>query len=268
MQLQVLSYNTHGLPWSRDTSKEITKWLRTLKPSIICIQEAFTESARTYYKKQLELEGYNVYTPRDTGVAFLSSGLVTAILEKDYDILSDCFCSYQTMHYVEFFANKGFHVLRLYDKRTGKKVTIANTHMQSDTEIAWLYGKGITDKIRVAQFNQIYKFFENDKVPVFLIGDLNCEVSPHPYLRFLHPHQNLQLKKRTFYKTGEDLDHVAWFPLQWAKPNCMFCDIIRSGPQVDYCSIFEKPWSDHAPLLLNIRLPVLTTSSIPSNQKS
>ena len=119
---------------------------------VVCIQEVFTEKARTHYATNLSAVGYNVFIPRDTDVSFLSSGLLTAVLESKYDIISDCFCSYQTMHYVEFFANKGFHILRLYDKQSGRRITIANTHMQSDTEFAWLFGTAKTDSVREAQF--------------------------------------------------------------------------------------------------------------------
>jgi hypothetical protein len=200
-----------------------------------------------------------VRIPNDHPVALLSSGLVTAVLRRDYTVLSECFCPYMDFHNVEWFANKGFHTLRLRSVSTGCRVDIMNTHTQSDTEISWIFGREITHSIRRRQIDQIVRFTDNSRIPVLIAGDLNCEVSPHPHVRFLHPYTDTRLRKATFYHTGENLDHVAWLPLQWADPGCTFCDIERRGPRLLSCKIFEKPWSDHAPVLLDVAVTTPTT---------
>lgn len=256
MRCQILTYNTHGLPWSRDESKPICGWIKRIRPEIVFLQEVFVESIRTYYKEQLELLGYKVCIPNDTDVTLLSSGLVTAVSEKVYHVKSECFCAYQQYHNVEWFANKGFHVLRLIHTPSGRHINIVNTHTQSDTEVSWFFGRAIVARVRRAQIEQILGFFGEQRVPVLVGGDLNCEHSPHPHLRFLHPASQTRIRKATFYSTGEDLDHFGWLPLQWAHPDCAFCNIDKLGPRLEACSVFHVPWSDHAPVLATIFVPI------------
>lgn len=254
MLCQILTYNTHGLPWSRDESKQISSWIKKLKPPIVCLQEAFTERARDYYKKQLELYGYSIIIPNDKDVSVLNSGLVTGFLTSQYELVSACFCPFLEFHNVEIAANKGFHTLRLRCKQTHNLINIVNTHTQSDTEISWWFGPKVTMNIRKKQFSQMINFFEHDKTPTLVAGDLNCEYSPHPHLRFLQIPGSL-IRKNTFYSTGEDLDHIGWFPLQWTSPSCAFCNIDVMGPQFKKCIVFQAPWSDHAPLFATIYVP-------------
>jgi len=254
MDCEILSYNTHGLPWSRDTSKDIVGWIRTVLPKIICLQEVFCISARNYYKEQLERLGYKVSLPNDLNVTVLPSGLLIAVFESEFRILSECFCSFQDYHNVEWLANKGFHVVRI-QHTSGRTLQIGNTHTQSNTEISWWFGSTASD-IRKKQFAQMLRYFSFTRDPVLIAGDMNCEQSPHSHLRFLHPVGRDSLeKKHTFYSTGEDLDHVGWIPLQWSKRGCHYCDINKLGPRMTTCTVFQKPWSDHAPVLAKIYLP-------------
>ena len=254
MNCQILTYNTHGLPWSRDTSKDIVAWIRKVMPSIICLQEIFCLHTRKFYVEQFERIGYSVSVPNDTNVTWLPSGLLIAVLESDYTIENSCFCSFQDYHNVEWFANKGFHVVNLRHS-SGRRLRIANTHTQSNTEISWWFGSTASN-IRKKQFAQMLQYFSHIRDPVLIAGDMNCDESPHSHLRFLHPLDRSPLqKKHTFYSTGEDLDHIGWIPLQWAKPGCHHCDINRLGPQMIGCEVFQKPWSDHAPVLATVFVP-------------
>jgi exonuclease III len=229
-----------------------------MQPSVVCLQEVFVDPIRAYYKHTLELMGYTVCIPRDTGISFISSGLVTAVHNSEYKFLNECFCPYQNFHNVEFFANKGFHVLRLFHKASQRHVNIVNTHAQSDHELSWLFGTKKVSKIRRQQMEQILHYFENEPHPVLVAGDLNCEYSPHPHLRFLHPESPIRMRKATFYSTGEDLDHFGWLPLQWAHPHCTFCNIDRLGPRLEACTVYTVPWSDHAPVIASIFVPLQT----------
>ena len=259
MECEILSYNTHGLPWSRDTTNDIVSWLIEINPEIICLQEVFCEANRQIYKKRLERSGYCVSIPNDLNITALSSGLMIAALEQKYSIISECFCSYQDYHNIEIFANKGFHVVKLLEKKSNNIIQIANTHTQSSTEITFLFEQ-IVSNMRFKQVAQMLSYFSYTSHPVLIVGDMNCEHSPHPHLRFLKSQDE---KKHTFYSTGEDLDHVCWIPLQWAKPNCGYCDIRQFGPHMKSCEVYQKSWSDHAPIRSRIYIPKRTI--VPSS---
>ena len=256
MFLTVLTYNTHGLPWSRDTSVEICEWLKERRPQIICLQEVFVNANRQYYKEHLERNGYRVCLPRDGGVAVVNSGLLTAFLSVRFEYVNECFYPYLDYHNIEIFANKGFYTTTLRERMSRRVVVIANTHTQSDTELGWIIGRKGTHAIRKAQHQQILNTLTT-KEAVLIVGDMNCERSPEPLIRYMTPVDESRLKKATFYSTGEDLDHIAWFPLQWTRPNCKFCDFVRQGPRLMNCQVFQKPWSDHAPVLFSVFLPLM-----------
>ena len=156
---------------------------------------------------------------------------------------------------MEWIANKGFHCVTLRHKPSGRRVIIVNTHTLSDTELGWVFGFEYFAKLRKSQYEQIVRFFQTSRTPVLIAGDMNCELSPHPHLRFLHPVTGNLMRKATFHATGEDLDHVGWLPLQWAPPGCSFCDVVRRGPRLLLCKVFQKPWSDHAPVYYAVRIP-------------
>lgn len=254
MRCRILTYNVHGLPWSKNYSTEIIAWIKSIKPSILCLQEVFTEQNRAFYKEQLSRAGYTVIIPRDSNVSFLPSGLLTAFLDKEYTYISDCFCPYMTYYNVEILATKGFHAVRLKQRESAKILSIINTHTQSNTELSWLFGSKKVTESQKSQFEQMCKYVEGLNHPAILSGDMNCEHSPHPHVRFLHTRL---MKKHTFPKTGEDLDHIAWFPLQYAHIGCQFCDIERKGPYLESCEVIDIPFSDHCPLVATVQIPLL-----------
>jgi hypothetical protein len=256
MEVNILTYNTHGLPWSRDTKKEITAWIVQKQPDILCLQEVFTLKARHYYVKMLFNAGYTIITPNDQDVTVLPSGLLTGFKTSAYSLTSHVFCPYLSYHNVEALANKGFHLLRL-QSRKGLHIQIVNTHTQSNTEVSWWFGDRIIDIIRREQFQQILDFVHGVPYPVLICGDVNCPRSPHSDVRFLTPiHQNL-VQKATFYSTGEDLDNVGWILPQYAPKGCELCDVERFGPILTNCEIFQLPYSDHAPVLFDIVVPFI-----------
>jgi hypothetical protein len=209
---------------------------------------------REYYKEQLERYGYTVVCPSDTDIAWLPSGLLTAFLESEFTLVSSCFCTYTSYHNVECFANKGFHAVTLKN-RNDSPLMIINTHTQSTTFISWFFGDDIINTIRKQQFQQILRYVRGSFYPVLVIGDLNCEFSPHPYIRFLMNPNCTETKKHTFESTGEDLDHIGWIPLQYANPGCGYCDIEQHGPSMESCEIIPLPWSDHSPVFATVRIP-------------
>jgi exonuclease III len=241
MRIDILTYNIHGLPWARDHIESICNFLLEKMPPIICLQEVFLDRSRAFYKDFLEYLGYTVLIPRDDNVTLLPSGLLTAFKKTEFTVLSDCFCCFQDVHNVEWFANKGFHVARVIHRASRNVVSIVNTHTQSDTEVSWIFGRRIIAEIRKKQAMQMYTFLSVQKEPILITGDLNCETEPYEGLRFLHPPGCRPLKKRTFYSTGEDLDHIA-----------ALTD--RPLPHVTRCRIYDRPWSDHAPVVFSVQI--------------
>lgn len=251
MDFSILTYNTHGLPWSCNRSLEISNWIIRQRADIICLQEVFTEKARQTYVKVLSRHGYHVCIPNDAQDNWISSGLVTCFLKSKFTFISHVFCTFQHYHNVEWLANKGFLCVRLKGE---KPITILNTHTQSNTEASFLFGKKIIHTIREAQFKQMRDFCEGLQSRVFIVGDLNCDISPFYDVRFLNYLHNNLFHKSTFPETGEDLDHVAWILSQYAKPGCTMCDVERFGPQLLECKIHDIKLSDHAPIEFHIRL--------------
>ena len=236
MLCSILSYNIHGLPWSKCRVDAICEFVIRTRPQIVCFQEAFTETVRARICAALRRAGYIVCVPHDSGVTWLPSGLISAFLETDYDILSSCFCPYQHFHNVEWFANKGFFTLRLRERTSGRIFYVGNTHMQSNTEISWFFGSEVVRRIRLAQGNEIARYFASVREPWCVVGDFNCDSAPCANLRFLHPPgARAGVQKRTFYSTGEDLDHIA---------TGAHCKI----PLLKMCRIYDMPYSDHAPV--------------------
>jgi hypothetical protein len=222
----------------------------------------FRPRVLAYFKEKLEAVGYSVCLPKDDDVTLMKSGLLTACLVSEYEVLSTCFYPYLAFHNVEIFANKGFQTLTLRDRRCGRTFILANTHMQSDTEVTWFLGREGTYAVRKAQHQQIVDALMTAHDPAFLIGDLNIEHSPHSSVRYMTLPDESRLQKSTFYSTGENLDHCAWFPLQWAAtlasgPGCSFCDFNRRGPRMTRCIIYQLPLSDHAPVKFTFVIPRL-----------
>jgi endonuclease/exonuclease/phosphatase family metal-dependent hydrolase len=260
MLCHIITYNVHGLPWCKKWYPEIISWLQSKSVPVLCFQELFTTSGRDMFERGLSKQGYTVLRPHDEDVTLFPSGLLTAINTNEFHILSSCFCSYLTYTNVDRFANKGFFTVHVMDRKTGRKAYIVNTHMQSDWEGSILLGNKITKDVRRKQAEQILEYFQGVSDPVLLVGDLNQEYNPHPYLRFLHPPSKLPIRKATFIQTGEDLDHVAWLPLQWAsKEGCGFCDIQSRGPQLRICQVHALPWSDHAAVEVAVEVPTIPT---------
>ncbi len=252
--MHILTYNIHGLPWIRCNLDAMLDWLVSKRIPILCFQEVFTSSGRQKIQTYLEQHGYAVEIPRDDCCGLLNSGLVTAVHRASYTIRSAIFQPFMVYHNVDGFANKGFHSLKLQDP-SGSRVHIVNTHTQSDEEVLppWTT-KQFRQRIRHQQAEQIVQFHEGLKDPVLVAGDLNQETSLHPYLRSLHPPSSFPIKKATFFQTGEDLDHVAWMPVQWSTSmgGCGFCG--EYGPALTYCRVHTVQWSDHAPVEMKVDL--------------
>jgi hypothetical protein len=260
MIVRILTFNIRGLPWVRCPVEKIGAWIGEKQIPIVCFQEVFTASGRSKLKKILERHGYTVVIPRDDDVCLLPSGLLFAVLSTEFSIISDCFISFLHYRNVERFANKGFHSLLLRESAAPyRRIYVVNTHTQSDEEVLWITPKIVKDGIRKQQAAQIIAHFDKTPIPVLVVGDFNQESSLHPFLRTLHPPSALPIRKATFFRTGEDLDHIAWMPVQWtmaaavgSSEGCSFCGTF--GPQLIYCKVHEEAMSDHAAVEIHVQL--------------
>jgi endonuclease/exonuclease/phosphatase family metal-dependent hydrolase len=259
MKCHILTYNIHGLPWCKTDNQEIIQWIQSRKFPIVCFQELFTAKGKQLYSEKLSDAEYEVLFPMDEGVTLFPSGLCVCIQRPVYRVLDTFFRPFLTYNYSDRFANKGFFGIHLENRETGKRMYIVNTHVQSDWELTHLFGNSDTYKIRRNQAEQIVEFCEELRDPVLVVGDLNQETSLHAYLRFLHPITDLPLKKATFFQTGEDLDHICWLPLQYAKRGCGYCDIRRRGPQLLECVVHPHSWSDHAAVESRVFIPDISS---------
>lgn len=255
MQVHAITYNIRGLPWSRTPIEKILVWCLEQRVPILCFQEAFTETCREKIRACLERNGYRVILPHDTGVTLFPSGLITAIHPRAFQVISSCFQPFLHYHNAEVFANKGFQRLTLRHTSTGHRFHLINTHTQSDEEIFQWTRYSYKKWIRRKQAEEILEACRDFGEPVIVLGDFNQESSLHPHLRTLHPPSSLPMKKSTFFRTGEDLDHVAWMPLQWSKiiGGCGFCG--SYGPQLERCTVHDVTWSDHAPVEVVVGIP-------------
>jgi exonuclease III len=249
--MRLLSYNVHGLPWSKDQSASIVRYVSHIRPDVLCFQEVFTDKLRSYFSSELKAHGYTVVSPRDGGVTVLGSGLLIAFSTK-YTLLGDCFYPYTIYHDIEIGVNKGFQTVRLLSNE-GRRYIVANTHLQSTTAFNILDRSSTVPAVLKAQMAEIVRWLEPLKDPVILAGDMNCEYSPHPHVRFLH--HGSSVKKSTFPLTGEDLDHVAWIPTQWAPPGVSWCRFDTKGIRAATYSVDPVDYSDHFPILVDLVIP-------------
>jgi endonuclease/exonuclease/phosphatase family metal-dependent hydrolase len=251
MRLTVMTYNVHGLPWSKNQSAEIVRYISAVRPDVLSLQEVFTDVLRRFFSDSLTALGYTVVSPRDEGVTFIGCGLLTAFLSSKLRLVSSCFYPFTVYHNLEIGANKGFHTVRLEDTE-GRRVLLLNTHTQSDTLFSGFGFVSDVPTTRKAQFAEMVRWLEKDRDPVVLLGDMNCETSPHPHIRFLN---DSVARKSTFEKTGEDIDHVAWIPTQWAPMGTSWCGFPDAGIKAVKCRVDPVPYSDHFPVVVDLVIP-------------
>jgi hypothetical protein len=109
-----------------------------------------------------------------------------------------------------------------------------------------------TSAIRKAQFEELVRWLNSSRDPVIVTGDMNCEHSPCPSLRFL---RDESLRKVTFPLTGENLDHVAWLPTQWAPLGAAWCQFPQRGVRARSVRVDPVSYSDHFPVLVDLIIP-------------
>ena len=206
MNLNILTYNIHGMPWANTDMKRLFTWvLRDSQADIICLQELWSMKDRKILQDYLSVYDWKCLFPRDpcwlgSLLKGLDCGSGLAILYKpDIEIVSiPHFESFSEAAGVDKCITKGFYSLQM--KWKGHLFTLINTHFQSDfTEfpccrISYKFSR------RFQEFC-IYKFCKAQTTPTLVIGDLNQEHCD--FLKMLEPKKHI-----TFSETGEHLDHI------------------------------------------------------------
>lgn len=240
MNLKILSYNIHGLPWCGADIEAIAQWaFQESGAHIVCIQECFSMRQREAFQKAANLQGWTSHFPNDrswTGYCLrgLECGSGLCIFTNP-DIHVYGIPVYEPFFIaggVDRFVKKGFYRIHC---RIGKlDFHILNTHLQSDfTEIPNI--RINYPEIRDDQQFQMYSTAIKLQ-KVLLVGDMNMQT--FKWFVRLDPRHHI-----TFPETGEHLDHLLILAREKKTIQHM---------ETEYFD--EAPWSDHIPVLFSIKI--------------
>lgn len=240
MNLHILTYNIHGMPWANTDMKNLFTWVfETSTADILCFQELWSTTDRVLLQEYCKIYGWNVSFPRDScSLGYILKGLdcgsgLAVAYKSVYELVSTpLFIPFEEAAGVDKFITKGFYYLKF--KYQNKVFSLLNTHFQSDfTEIPCCR---INYKFsRLAQEFAIYSYAKRLQEPTLICGDLNQETC-----KFLH---FLEKKKHiTFTDTGEHLDHLCTLRGEQAfsLTESIYFDKIQ--------------YSDHIPVLFCLRM--------------
>jgi endonuclease/exonuclease/phosphatase family metal-dependent hydrolase len=200
MDLRVLTYNVHGLPWTRVPILPMLAWMsRRTSADVICLQEVFQRKAMTDLITYAPVYGYRALVPPDcvTPSCFANpSGLCTLV--KDSLFVSGWeFTPFDDAGGLEWFVQKG--VFRIECWKDDVRVDLFNTHFQSDvTEIPCLRIRH--QHTRDRQESQVELVASRSECPI-IAGDFNQSL--------FHTLERLDTTfHATFPETYEHLDHI------------------------------------------------------------
>jgi endonuclease/exonuclease/phosphatase family metal-dependent hydrolase len=200
MDLRVLTYNVHGLPWNRVPILPILAWIaRRTSADIVCFQEVFQRKALTELSTYAPVYGYRVLSPPEhvTSSCFANPSGLCTLVRRSIHITDWGFTPFTQSAGLEQFIRKG--IFRLECWKDTIRFDLFNTHFQSDvTEIPCLRIRH--QQIRDAQESQLERLLSRCECPI-VAGDFNQE-SFHTLERL---DQTLHV---TFPETEEHLDHI------------------------------------------------------------
>ena len=206
MELNILTYNIHGMPWANTDMKKLFTWVfQQSNADIVCLQELWSIQDRKILQEFTQVYGWKVSFPRDScWVGSLLKGLDCgsglAIAYKPFLEITEqpYFEPFPEAAGVDKFITKGFYAIKF--KLKEKSFKVVNTHFQSDFTELPCCRINYPFSRRFQEFC-IYKFCKEQTTPTLIIGDLNQE-----HCDFF---QMLELNKHiTFHETGEHLDHI------------------------------------------------------------
>lgn len=173
--LRILTWNVFMLPKpikssrQKERTKEIANYFQDSEADVIFLQEAFSGGFRKHIESSLqEKYPHSLQMKKKRGLLpIFGPGLM--VLAK-YPLKEIALDYYDKCSSFDCYASKGVHLIEL-TLPSGKKVQIANTHMQA--------GRGEKkEKIRHLQLMQIQDLLGKNLqpgVPQLLVGDLNID---------------------------------------------------------------------------------------------
>jgi exonuclease III len=235
MAVNLLTYNTHGLPWNRVKMPEIANWIFGLSNAdVVCLQEVFSKKDREYLVYRTEEEGWVALFPDDLGCIpglECSSGLMILVRPNLTIVGEPVFQPFKTCNGVDRFVSKGYFKVTLSNNL--HEFQLFNTHMQSDVTEFWCRRLNYV-WARCEQEKELFLEASKEELPVIL-GDINT--NRFEYFVPVDPDFHI-----TFPGTGEHLDHLLILDKDMHK--------IDYAPTVYHMNV---PWSDHIPVVYQVR---------------
>lgn len=235
MALNLLTYNTHGLPWNRVNMKGIADWIFGVSNAhAVCLQEVFSKKDRIYLTYRAEEKGWTVLSPDDLGCIprfECTSGLLTLVHPTLQVKDEPVFQSFKTCNGADRLVSKGYFKVTLSNNR--HEFQLFNTHMQSDVTEFWCHRLNYV-WARHEQEKELFLAASKEEFPLVL-GDINT--NEFQYFEPVDPNFHV-----TFPGTGEHLDHLLI--------------LLRDFHKVEYTeTTYHKnvPWSDHIPVCYSVQ---------------
>ncbi len=175
-EVRLMTWNVYMLPRivrnSQQTlrTKLINDFLAWSESDLIFLQEAFIEDFHEAIEKNLKSKYPHILRlEKKSGfiLPFLGPGLLAIskypLKSLGHDYYNDC-------KGADCFSSKGIHLVEV-NLPSGKKIQIANTHMQSGRAEK---SQGVR-KSQLKQVQELLKKFKVENIPQFLVGDLNVD---------------------------------------------------------------------------------------------
>lgn len=200
MDLRVLTYNVHGLPWCRVPILPMLTWIsRQTHADVICLQEVFQRKAMNDLLEYAPLYGYRVLFPPEqvTPSCFANASGLCTLVRTSISVTDWAFTPFSRAGGLERFVLKG--VFRLECWKNGVRFDLFNTHFQSDiTEIPCVRVRH--QHTRDHQESQLELVVSRSECPI-VAGDFNQSL--------FHTLERLDEGFHvTFFATYEQLDHI------------------------------------------------------------
>lgn len=259
MNINILTYNIHGLPWSFTRLRSILVWCSyQATTDVICLQEVFAKHHRKTIQDFCKTtQIWNCFFPNETDNShwlanisssfYSGSGLCILVKKEIETVGKSLFYQFRSSDGIDTFVKKGVFGVQL--KINGNIFNILTTHLQSDITEMYCYRINYINS-RKRQENEIYRYCclkdksleinpiisSKSTTPYILIGDLNT--SDFTYYHCIDSEQHV-----TYPSTGEHLDH-ALIPNEHKK---YFKRIaVKYYDDIDF--------SDHIPILYTIEV--------------
>lgn len=237
------------IPPGRKRFPYVIELIRTYTPDIICVQEANHKPFDWYTSLTEEFTEDGTYGVRtfeeETGVQQTTvNGLMIFYKTEIFDLVESG---------GELFANnrngkRGFHWVKLHDKRQDKDVFVTNTHWSINKDQAGNNSEAAGDKDRTNQANALLNFWNStvkDNI-LFACGDYNCNMSSKWF----------GIASEGIYKDGKivkKLDTVGNVDHCFINPNAV--RLLHYGYITDKFTMDGKEYrySDHTPVFVRVR---------------